>query len=45
MQQLYAISDEILTPYSTIHSQLQTALRAGVSVFQLRDKTHTDNEI
>ena len=45
MQQLYAISDETLTPYSTIHSQLQTALRAGVSIFQLRDKTHTDSEI
>lgn len=45
MQQLYAISDEILTPYSTIHSQLETALCAGVSLFQLRDKTHSDSEI
>lgn len=40
---LYAISDEILTPYEFLPQILETILRAGVRIFQLRDKTHSDS--
>jgi len=42
---LYAITDEILTPNSTILKQLEEALKAGVDIVQLRDKSKKDSEI
>ncbi|MCH5323228.1 MAG: thiamine phosphate synthase [Helicobacter sp.] len=42
---IYAISDEQLTPYETLQNQLQEAIKGGISLFQLRDKTHSDEEI
>lgn len=40
---LYAISDEILTPYKILPQALETILKAGVRIFQLRDKAHSDS--
>ncbi|WP_343286671.1 thiamine phosphate synthase [Helicobacter sp. 11S02596-1] len=45
MQGLYGISDEILTPYERIFELLESAIKGGLKIFQLRDKTHTDKEI
>ncbi len=45
MNGLYAISDEILTPYTTILDSLKKALDGGVKIFQLRDKNSVDIEI
>lgn len=45
LQGIYAISDEILTPYDILPQMLETALKAGVSIFQLRDKHTSDNEL
>ncbi len=42
---VYAISDEILTPYKRLSVMLQEACDAGISCFQFRDKTHKDNAI
>ncbi|MFP4332219.1 MAG: thiamine phosphate synthase [Campylobacterales bacterium] len=42
---LYAITDEILTPKSTITSQVEKALKAGVSILQFRDKNSKDSEV
>ena len=42
---IYAISDEVLTPYNTIKSQLQEAINGGISIFQFRDKSAKDEEI
>lgn len=39
---IYAISDEILTPYALLPQALESALKAGVRIFQLRDKSHSD---
>lgn len=39
---IYAISDEILSPYDTLYDQLSMAISGGISCFQLRDKTNTD---
>lgn len=39
---IYAISSEILTPYEILPQCLESALQAGVKIFQLRDKTHSD---
>lgn len=39
---LYAISDELLTPYEYLEQALENILRAGVKIFQLRDKSHSD---
>ncbi|BDQ29416.1 thiamine phosphate synthase [Helicobacter ailurogastricus] len=42
---VYAISDEELTPYDKLPHMLELAIRGGVSLFQLRDKTHSDTEL
>lgn len=42
---LYGISDEILTPYDSIFDSLHKAILGGMKVFQLRDKSHCDNEL
>lgn len=45
LEGIYVISDEKLTPYQKIFEMLELAIRGGISIFQLRDKTHKDNEI
>lgn len=45
LQGLYAITDEALTPKSTLVSQVEQALEAGAKVIQLRDKSSTDEEL
>lgn len=45
LQGIYAISDEILTPYQEIFAMLQKAIEGGISIFQFRDKSHQDNQI
>ncbi|TLD82151.1 thiamine phosphate synthase [Helicobacter sp. MIT 05-5293] len=42
LQGIYAISDEILTPYEILPQCLESALKGGVKIFQLRDKSHSD---
>ncbi|PAF44987.1 thiamine phosphate synthase [Helicobacter sp. 11S02629-2] len=42
---LYAISDFILTPKDSLPTQLEKALKAGVKVFQLRDKESKDCDL
>lgn len=42
---LYAISDSVLTPTPTIESQLKKAILGGISLFQLRDKISSNDEI
>lgn len=42
---LYAITDEILTPKSTIVSQVKRVLEAGAKIVQFRDKTSDDSEV
>ena len=45
LQGLYAITDEVLTPKSSILSQVEKALKAGVKVVQFRDKSSSDEEL
>jgi len=40
---LYALSDELLTPYENIEDFLRPAFLGGVKIFQLRDKNNTDD--
>ena len=42
---LYVITDEKLTPKSTMISQVKTALESGAKIVQLRDKSSEDIEI
>ncbi|CAM2864811.1 thiamine phosphate synthase [Helicobacter burdigaliensis] len=42
---IYAISDDRLIPYSKIFASLEEAIKAGISIFQLRDKVSKDIEI
>ncbi|WP_295739166.1 thiamine phosphate synthase [uncultured Helicobacter sp.] len=42
LQGIYAISDKILTPYEILSQCVESALKAGVRIFQLRDKSHSD---
>ena len=42
LQGIYAISDESLTPYAILPKCVESALKAGVRIFQLRDKSHSD---
>ncbi|RAX56318.1 thiamine phosphate synthase [Helicobacter sp. 10-6591] len=42
---IYGISDEVLTPFSSIREQLQEAIDGGVKIFQLRDKNSSDEDI
>lgn len=39
---IYAISNELVTPYEILPLCVESALKAGVKIFQLRDKTHSD---
>lgn len=43
LQGIYAISDEILTPYEILPQYLESALKGGIRIFQLRDKSHSDS--
>ncbi len=45
LQGLYAITDEILTPDTTVVSQVKTALQAGADIVQYRNKTASDDAI
>lgn len=45
LQGLYAITDEVLTPKSSILQQVEEALDAGAKVIQLRDKSSSDAEL
>ena len=42
---LYVISDDTLTPKETILKQIEQALKAGVTIVQLRDKISKDEEL
>ncbi|WP_163498708.1 thiamine phosphate synthase [Helicobacter suis] len=42
---LYAISDEKLTPYSNLSKLLEQAILGGIKLFQLRDKSHSDQDL
>lgn len=42
---LYGISDEFLTPYESIFESLQQAILGGMKIFQLRDKSHHNDEL
>lgn len=42
---LYAITDEILTPDTTVVKQVETALKAGANLIQYRNKTADDTQI
>lgn len=45
LQGLYGISDTILTPYGSLESQLKDAIKGGLKIFQLRDKTSDRNAL
>lgn len=42
---VYGISDEILTPFSTLTHQVQEAIAGGMKIFQFRDKNSLDKDI
>ncbi|MGA1932190.1 thiamine phosphate synthase [Arcobacter sp. YIC-464] len=42
---LYVISDDVLTPNSTLYEDIKKALIGGAKVVQLRDKVSSDEEI
>lgn len=42
---IYAITDETLTPKTTMLHQVEEALEAGIGLLQFRDKTSSDEEI
>lgn len=42
---IYAITDETLTPKTTMLHQVEEALEAGICLLQFRDKTSSDEEI
>ena len=42
---LYVITDDVLTPSEEIISQVERALKGGVSIVQLRDKNSSDDAI
>lgn len=45
LEGLYVITDEILTPKSTLVSQVESALINGAKIVQLRDKSSEDSEL
>lgn len=45
LQGIYAITDEKLTPKSSILDQVTEAIKAGANIIQLRDKTSSDEEL
>ncbi|GMB96113.1 thiamine phosphate synthase [Helicobacter sp. NHP22-001] len=42
---VYGLSDENLTPYDQLPNMLECAIQGGITLFQLRDKTHSDAEL
>lgn len=42
---LYAITDEVLTPYEQIDRYVAEAIKGGAKVVQLRDKSRSDEEL
>lgn len=42
---LYAITDEKLTPQSSVYKQVKSALQAGVGIIQYRNKTDSDDKV
>ena len=42
LQGIYGISNEALTPYEILSQCLESALKGGIKIFQLRDKSHSD---
>jgi thiamine-phosphate pyrophosphorylase len=42
---LYAITDEILTPDSSVLQQVEESIKAGINILQYRNKTKTDEEV
>ncbi|MDD3060694.1 MAG: thiamine phosphate synthase [Sulfurimonas sp.] len=42
---LYAITDEILTPDTSVVEQVTIAIEAGVNIIQYRNKTKTDTQV
>ncbi|BCZ17755.1 thiamine-phosphate synthase [Helicobacter sp. NHP19-003] len=42
---VYAISDEVLSPYDKLPNLLEHAIQGGVRLFQLRDKTRSDGDL
>ncbi|MGY6559322.1 MAG: thiamine phosphate synthase [Nitritalea sp.] len=42
---IYVITDEVLTPKSSLRAQVEESLEAGATVVQLRDKSSTDAEL
>lgn len=45
LQGLYAITDETLTPDTTVVSQVEEALKAGARIVQYRNKTASDEHV
>jgi thiamine-phosphate pyrophosphorylase len=45
LQGLYAITDEVLTPDTTVVAQVETALQAGANIVQYRNKSAEDAQI
>ncbi len=45
LQGLYAITDEILTPYEQIDGFINAAISGGAKIVQLRDKKLSDEEL
>ncbi len=42
---LYVITDDTLTPQKSLYTQVESALKGGATIVQLRDKHSTDKEI
>ena len=42
---LYAITDETLTPDSSVLQQVEESIKAGINILQYRNKTKTDEEV
>ncbi|WP_040671147.1 thiamine phosphate synthase [Nitritalea halalkaliphila] len=42
---IYVITDEFLTPKSSIYTQVEEALEAGATIVQLRDKESSDADL
>jgi thiamine-phosphate pyrophosphorylase len=45
LEGLYAITDEILTPDSTVLEQAKVALEAGIEILQYRNKNDSDDAV
>lgn len=45
LEGLYAITDELLTPYEYIDRYVEAAIDGGAKIVQLRDKSRSDEEL